>query len=59
MQVEPLVTGNVVAAEISRANPDKGIENKFILRSSPCFIGLPKGESDRQHWLNVFLATRS
>jgi len=54
-QVQVLVTGNVVAKKILTDNPEAPLDRKFILRESPCFIGLKKGELDLLQWLNVFI----
>ncbi len=54
-QVQVLVTGNVVAKKIVTDNPEAPVDRKFIIRNSPCFIGLKKGEVDLLQWLNVFI----
>lgn len=54
-QVDVLVTGNTVAAELAANNPDLAIDVKFILRDSPCFIGVKKGNVDLLQWVNVFI----
>ncbi|WP_111838295.1 transporter substrate-binding domain-containing protein [Agrobacterium sp. lyk4-40-TYG-31] len=41
-QVETVATGNVVAAAILEKNPPKRPELKFLIKNSPCFIGLNK-----------------
>jgi len=43
-QVQLVATGNVVAAAILARNPPKKPENKFLIKNSPCYIGLNKGE---------------
>ncbi|WP_428029033.1 transporter substrate-binding domain-containing protein [Ancylobacter sp.] len=43
-QVELIATGNVVAAAILARNPPKKPEIKFLIKNSPCFIGLNKNE---------------
>jgi len=43
-QVQLVATGNVVAAAILAKNPPKRPEVKFLIKDSPCFIGLNKGE---------------
>lgn len=45
-QVELIATGNVVAAKLIRDNPDKKIENKFIMKNSPCYVGVRKGDKE-------------
>ena len=39
-QVETVATGNVVAAAILEKNPPKRPELKFLIKNSPCYIGL-------------------
>ena len=36
-------------------NPGKKIEPKFIMRESPCFIGVKQGETNMLQWVNVFI----
>jgi polar amino acid transport system substrate-binding protein len=43
-QVQYMATGNVVVAAIARQNPEKAPVSKFMLKDSPCFIGLKKNE---------------
>ena len=45
-QVPLIATGNVVAAKIIRDNPDKKIEKKYIMKNSPCHVGIRKGETE-------------
>jgi len=54
-QVDVLVSGNTLAAAISEGNPDLSIETKFILKESPAFIGVKKGNFDLLQWVNVFI----
>jgi len=54
-QVDVLVSGNTLAAAISEANPDADIETKFILKDSPAFIGVKKGNLDLLFWVNTFI----
>ncbi|SEN93665.1 transporter substrate-binding domain-containing protein [Palleronia pelagia] len=58
-QVDVLVTGNVVAASLSESNPDLSVDTKFILRDSPCFIGIKQGNADLLRWVNVFILTNT
>lgn len=41
-QVDLVATGNVVAASINERNPAKKLETKFMIRNSPCYIGIAK-----------------
>ena len=43
-QVETVATGNVVAAAILERNPPKRPELKFLIKNSPCYIGLNKDQ---------------
>jgi polar amino acid transport system substrate-binding protein len=52
-QVDLIVTGNAIAAEVIRQNPAKGIESKFVLRQSPCHIGVRKGDNGLLSWVNA------
>lgn len=54
-QVDVLVTGNTMAAAISAADPSFDIETKFILKDSPAFIGVKKGNLDLLFWVNTFI----
>ena len=54
-QVDVLVTGNTVAAGLSEENPDLDIATKFIIKESPAFIGVKKGNMDLLQWVNVFI----
>nr|WP_113869196.1 transporter substrate-binding domain-containing protein [Brenneria salicis] len=44
-QVEYIATGNLVVAAIAEQNPAKAPVAKFMLKDSPCYIGLKKNES--------------
>jgi polar amino acid transport system substrate-binding protein len=55
-QVPLIATGNVVAAAILAKNPPKKPETKFLIKDSPCFIGLNKGEPELQAKVNAILA---
>ncbi|WP_127090199.1 transporter substrate-binding domain-containing protein [Aquabacter cavernae] len=43
-QVKVIATGNVVAAAILARNPPKKPEVKFLIKNSPCYVGLNKDE---------------
>ena len=55
-QVQLVATGNVVAAAILAKNPPKKPETKFLIKNSPCYIGLNKGQSALQAKVNDILA---
>jgi polar amino acid transport system substrate-binding protein len=44
-----------VAAQLSADNPGLDIETKFIIKESPAFIGVKKGNLDLLQWVNVFI----
>ena len=54
-QVDVIVTGNTVAAKITKDNPKLNMETKFIVRQSPAFMGIKKGETNLLRWVNVFI----
>lgn len=54
-QVELIATGNVVAAKLMRDNPDKQIENKFIMKNSPCYIGVRRGDTKLLERINAII----
>jgi polar amino acid transport system substrate-binding protein len=45
-ETELVATGNIVAAQVLARSPLKKTTIKFLLRNSPCHIGLGKGEAD-------------
>jgi len=52
-QVDLIVTGNAIAAGLMRDNPAMGIESKFVMRQSPCHIGVRRGETALLNWVNA------
>ena len=55
-QVNTIATGNVVAAAILARNPPKRPEMKFLIKNSPCYIGLNKGEAALLEKVNAIIA---
>ena len=55
-QVELIATGNVVAAKLMRDNSDKHVQNKFIMKNSPCRIGVRRGDTKLLERLNAIVA---
>ncbi|WP_244642647.1 transporter substrate-binding domain-containing protein [Phyllobacterium sp. 628] len=55
-QVEIVATGNVVAAAILAKNPPKRPELKFLIKNSPCYIGLNKNEPQLLEKVNGIIA---
>ena len=56
-QVQVLVSGNVVAAAIAERGGARKPESKFVIKESPCYIGLNKGEPALLAWVNEFVAS--
>jgi polar amino acid transport system substrate-binding protein len=54
-QVELIATGNVVANKLIQNNPDQQIQNKFVMKNSPCYVGLRKGDASLQTKVNEIL----
>jgi polar amino acid transport system substrate-binding protein len=55
-QTELIATGNVVAAAIIAKNPPNKPETKFIIKESPCYIGLNKDEPKLMAKINEIIA---
>ena len=49
------MTGNTAAASLTESNPQLDLERKYIVKDSPCFIGVKKGNDDLLRWVNVFI----
>lgn len=54
-QVDLMAVGNTIAAQVIQENPNRSLENKFVIRNSPCYIGVRRGDLDMLQWLNVFV----
>lgn len=55
-QVQLVATGNVIAAAIIAKNPPKKPETKFLIKDSPCVIGMNKDEKKLHDKVNAILA---
>jgi polar amino acid transport system substrate-binding protein len=55
-QVSLIATGNLVATEIAKRQPNRAPESKFMLKDSPCYIGMMKGEKTLQSEVNSIIA---
>jgi polar amino acid transport system substrate-binding protein len=55
-QVPLIATGNVAAAAILARNPPKRPELKFLIKNSPCFVGLNKDEPALLAKINAIIA---
>ncbi|MGF6600043.1 polar amino acid transport system substrate-binding protein [Paraburkholderia sp. GAS448] len=56
-QVQLIAAGNIVAAAILAKNPPRRPEPKFVIKNSPCFVGLNKGEARLQQKVDAAIAT--
>lgn len=54
-QADVLVTGNVIVAKMAEDNPDLAIETKYVIKNSPAFMGIAKGNMDLLQWLDIFI----
>lgn len=54
-QVELVATGNVVAASINDQAPAKMLESKFLIKNSPCYIGINKNQPNLMAKLNSII----
>lgn len=54
-QVDLIATGNTIAGKVIQDNPDSDLENKFVMKNSPCYIGVRRGDLDMLEWVNVFI----
>ena len=55
-QVDALATGNVIAAAIIERNPPKKPEMKFLVKNSPCYIGMNQQEPALMEKVNAIIA---
>ncbi|QGY40286.1 transporter substrate-binding domain-containing protein [Pseudodesulfovibrio cashew] len=55
-QVDLVATGNVVAASINEKKPAKMLETKFMIKNSPCYVGLAKEQPALMARVNAIIA---
>lgn len=55
-QVSLIATGNLVVTEIANRHPSKAPEVKFMLKNSPCYIGIMKGDAKLQQTINQLIS---
>jgi len=55
-QVDVIATGNVVAAAILERDPQRRPELKFLVKNSPCYVGLNKDEPALLEAVNTIIA---
>ncbi len=54
-QTDAVATSNAVAVKIAKENPALGIDMKFKVKDSPCYIGFKKDDTALQDKLNAIL----
>lgn len=54
-QVDAVATGNVVAAAIIEKNPPKRPEPKFLIKNSPCYVGMNENEPELMAKVNEII----
>jgi polar amino acid transport system substrate-binding protein len=55
-QVDLIATGNTVAAAIAERNPQRAPTLKFVIKDSPCYVGLNKDEPELKAKINEIIA---
>jgi len=55
-QTQLIATGNVVAAAVNERSKLRRLSTKFLIKDSPCFVGLAKGETALQAKVNEIIA---
>jgi polar amino acid transport system substrate-binding protein len=55
-QVDLIATGNTVAAFVAERNPQRAPMLKFVIKDSPCYVGLNKDEPALKAKLNDIIA---
>jgi polar amino acid transport system substrate-binding protein len=55
-QVDLIATGNTVAAFVAERNPQRAPMLKFVIKDSPCYVGLNKDEPALKSKLNAIIA---
>jgi polar amino acid transport system substrate-binding protein len=55
-QVDLIATGNVIAASVSTKNPARPAALKFLIKNSPCYVGMSKGEPKLMAKVNAIIA---
>ncbi|AMK12766.1 transporter substrate-binding domain-containing protein [Pseudodesulfovibrio indicus] len=55
-QVDLVATGNVVAASINDKKPAKMLETKFMIKNSPCYVGVAKEQPALMEQVNAIIA---
>lgn len=56
-QTDLIATGNVVAASIAEKTSKRDIAVKFLVKNSPCYVGVAKGEAPLLDKVNEIIAS--
>ena len=54
-QTQLIATGNVVAAAVNERSKLRRLSTKFLIKNSPCFVGIAKGETALQAKVNEII----
>ena len=54
-QTQLIATGNVVAAAVNERSKLRRLSTKFLIKNSPCFVGIAKGETALQTKVNEII----
>jgi polar amino acid transport system substrate-binding protein len=55
-QTQLIATGNVVAAAVNERSKLRRLSTKFLVKNSPCYVGLAKGEAALQARVDEIIA---
>jgi len=55
-QVQLVATGNVVAAAVNKMTDLRSLASKFLIKNSPCYVGVNKGEGALMAKVNSIIA---
>ncbi len=55
-QTQTIATSAAVAGDMMKRNPQLGVEYKLLLKDSPCFVGIAKGEDALKAKVNEIIA---
>ncbi|MFC5300565.1 transporter substrate-binding domain-containing protein [Azospira restricta] len=55
-QVQLVATGNVVAAAVNERTKIRRLDTKFLIKNSPCYVGINKGEAALLTKVNAVIA---
>lgn len=54
-QAQLFATNSIVAQELAQRNPNVEFDRKFVIRRSPCHVGVRMGEHSLARWLDSFV----